>query len=323
MKQYGFGTRFHAMRCDTDAEWRRFRREGIGGSDVASIIGLSPWRTPLELWMDKTGRTEDEEPSSEPMYWGNAIEGVVADRFAEEHIDCKVKRVNATLVLNENERHRANLDRMVILPNGKPAVLEIKTASSYKAGDWSDGVPDYYLTQVQWYLYVTGWDKAFVAVLIGGNDYREFEVDRDDEEIGRLVSAVNVFLEENVDEGVQPEVIGTSGEMRAMAQQTKEAEGFRDLGADESVDMVIAAYQDACERMKEAEHDKSVSGAQLAQVIGDSKGIVTDTAKVTFVRREVSRFDSKSFQKDDPDTYARYVRSTVQSGGLRVKEIES
>lgn len=318
-KKCGFGTEFSAFHADDNRAWKLFRRLHIGGSDVAAIMGLSPWKTPLEVWMEKTGRLQEDDLSdNEAVYWGTVNEAAIAKRFARDHYDLRVYNINATLVRGQLA---ANLDRLVLDVDNEPAVLEVKTASAYKADEWADGVPIYYQTQVQHYLRVTGWQKAYVAVLIGGNDYREYVVERDEQDIAAMRKATDTFIE-FIKEDRPPKVVGTSSELKAMAADTEDASGYVDMGNDSHVDGLVADYQDLSEQAQDIARRKTKVAAELAQIIGDNKGITTDTAKVTFVRREVHRFDTKRFAKEDPETYSKFVKTTVQSGGIKIKEFK-
>lgn len=170
------------------------RKRGIGGSDIAAIIGISPWRTPRDVWADKTGKTGDKE-ETQAMYWGNVLEDVVAKEFSKR-TGMRVQRCNFQLYSEEYPHFCANIDRVVFSDNHKSPVgkghkilsgilLECKTASAYAASEWgADGstdIPEYYLSQVQWYMGVTGAHTCFVSVLIGSNDFRMYEIKRDDE----------------------------------------------------------------------------------------------------------------------------------------------
>jgi len=173
----------------THAEWLELRQGGIGGSDVAAIFGLSPWRTPLQVWLDKTGRAEPKD-ETDAMYWGKVLEDIVATEF-QRRMDFTVRRYNYMIV--DDEHHmRGNVDRLIVSPGDTAAVreqiytpylLECKTASQYAAAEWDDGPPDHYKMQVQAYMALTGCQHAYIAVLIGSRDYRIYRVERDDQMI--------------------------------------------------------------------------------------------------------------------------------------------
>lgn len=159
-------------------EWLRYRRQGIGGSDVASLIGINKWKSPTELWMEKTGQSNEPQTESEAVQWGNIMEPVLRNHFAEV-TKKPVAEVKAILQHKDYSFMLANVDGVTIDDAGNPAILEIKTAGEYKRADWDGGVPAYYETQIQHYLAVTGVQKAYCAVLIGGNSFRIYEVDAD------------------------------------------------------------------------------------------------------------------------------------------------
>jgi putative phage-type endonuclease len=154
-------------------EWLRVRRQGIGGSDVAAILGLSKWTSAYTLWAQKTGKLLDN-PTSEQMEWGNRLEPVILEKFAENHPELKIEANVGTYQSNEYGFMFANPDGIYQTEGGSYGVLEIKTAM-YE-DEWREGVPRYYETQVQWYLQVLGLKNAYVAVLFHGNKYEEYEI---------------------------------------------------------------------------------------------------------------------------------------------------
>lgn len=154
-------------------EFLERRKSGIGGSDVAAVLGVSKWKTPYQLWLDKTSDTV-EEKQSELLHFGQVLEQVIADEYARRN-NVKVLRRNQLFRHADHPELIANIDRYVV--GGK--ILECKTCSAYasdKFGDGGDEVPDEYLLQVQHYMHVTGYHSADLAVLIGGNEYRQFSL---------------------------------------------------------------------------------------------------------------------------------------------------
>jgi putative phage-type endonuclease len=152
------------------------RKSGIGGSDVAAVLGVSKWKTPYQLWLDKTSDTVTEK-ESDLLHFGTVLEQVIADEYARRN-NVKVLRRNQMFRHTEHPELIANIDRYIV--GGK--ILECKTCSAYAAdkfGEGGDEVPDEYLLQVQHYMHVTGYHEADLAVLIGGNEYRQFSLTYD------------------------------------------------------------------------------------------------------------------------------------------------
>lgn len=319
-QKYGFNVVFDAIKCDTEQDWHDLRAKGIGGSDVAAIMGISPWTTPLQVWLEKTGREPPRDlTNNEYVYWGTVLEEKVADRFAEIHPDMTIRNVKATLVDNLQPYIHANLDRMVIQADGTPAVLEIKTANARKADEWDEGVPAYYLTQVTTYLAVTGWKRAYVACLVGGNHYVEHVIERDEDDVLAVRSACERFWEGFVKKDVMPEI--TTNDQQSYAELTTPDSGeFVALDDTECADAAIDAYLSACSVLKAAEHQKKEAATTLISLIGDSKGLLTDIARVTWVRSAATKLDTKRLKADHPELFEQYQKPYVRNSGIRIKE---
>src|SRR5690606_13419559 len=186
-------------------EWLKVRSGGIGGSEIGAIAGVNPWDTPLSVYLRKVGELPEKE-ETEAMYWGTVLEEVVAQEYARRHPEARVRRINAVLQHPDVPYFLANVDREIRIKGAPPMILECKTASAWMGGRWRDDVPDHVMCQVQWYLGITGWHTGVVAVLIGGNDYREFEIARDDEIMGYLHQIGKRFWEEHVIPRVPPAI---------------------------------------------------------------------------------------------------------------------
>lgn len=194
------------------ADWLAERRKGIGSSDVAAILGVSDYATPLHVWHDKRG--DDVDNAGEAALWGTLLEDVVAREWARRNRSV-ITRVG--LVAHaEHDWMRATLDRRVgecplarppvnpSVPHREYCALEIKCRSAFKANRWHADVPDDVLAQVTWQMAVTGWDHIHVAVLLGGNDYRQTVVRRDPDVEAYVVGAARAFWHDHVLADVEP-----------------------------------------------------------------------------------------------------------------------
>jgi putative phage-type endonuclease len=197
--------RFLAKLENGSEEWLDVRNRGIGGSEVGTIVGVNPWESPYTLWAKKTGRIERSIPANEAMEWGNRLEPVVIDKFADEHPELTVLRNVGTWSHSDREWQIANPDAIFVTPAGDFGIIEVKTAQ-YEDG-WSEGVPAHYEAQVQWYLQTFGFDRAYVIVLFHGNRYSEFEILADALYQERALKLVTEFREYVVGE-IAPEFDG-------------------------------------------------------------------------------------------------------------------
>lgn len=176
-------------------EWLQLRKTAIGSSDAPAVLGLNPWKTALHVFLDKT--TDIQQPDNERMRWGRLLEDVVATRYAEE---TGAEVIAPEKMIEFHPKHRflsASIDRYVRL-DGKLKILECKTTR--QIGDaWgpphTDQVPPYYLAQVMHQLLVTGMDEADLAVLIGGQDFQIYTIQKNPEMIERMLAIYCDFWE--------------------------------------------------------------------------------------------------------------------------------
>jgi len=181
-------------------EWLQWRQQGIGGSDVAAICRMSRYKSPMAVYLDKLGELPPIEDNPK-MKAGRKLEPLIADWFAEE-TGYKVWRQNAIFTHPDHPFMLANIDRW--LP-GQNAGLECKNTSEYGKDDWSGTqAPTEYILQCNHYMAVTGADRWYIAVLIGGWDFQWRVIERDDELIKNLITVEQDFWQQNVLAKVPP-----------------------------------------------------------------------------------------------------------------------
>lgn len=248
-------------------EWLAKRRTGISGTDVSAILGINPWASPLDVWLDKRGQAEPRVESM-AMKLGNLLEPVVATLYADE--------TGAELVdpgfLRHSSRdwHIGTPDRITV----DGTLIEIKTARS--GNDWgepgTDQIPRHYLTQVAWYLALTELQVAHVAVLVGASDFRRYVVQRDLELEGVLVERCEAFWKGNVLEGQMPAVDGSESAARYIASRfPRNVEPLRPATEDE----IALARRLAAARAATAAAEREQAEAEnlLKAAIGDAEGL--------------------------------------------------
>ncbi len=143
----------------------------VGGSDVAAIFGLSPWMTPLELWMMKKGRMRTKpKPNAAQLEMGHLLEPIAAHFYAQRTGDTVIDDTH----MYQHADHPyalADFDRRLIRrDSGEPGILECKSCTYHKAADWADGTyPLYYEFQLRYYLAVADVNFGAFSALWGNN----------------------------------------------------------------------------------------------------------------------------------------------------------
>lgn len=202
-------------------EWLALRRMGIGGSDAAAVAGVSKWASPLTVYMEKRGlyKRPQTEQLAEAAYWGNTMEPVLrkefkkrinAEREAQGLPPLWVQQRHALFAHDEHDFMRTNLDGQIMGHELGTGILEIKTSSEYLKDEWDgEDVPNAYFLQVQHNIKVMEAAYAYLVVLIGGNKYKHYFIERDDETIGALVAIEYDFWHNHVNAAIPPAMDGT------------------------------------------------------------------------------------------------------------------
>jgi putative phage-type endonuclease len=159
----------------TREQWLAERRLGLGGSDAAAVLGLSPWKTNVELWEEKTGRREDKDISDDPyVQYGVAAEPIIRAQFAIDYPQYDIEhQENISVASSEYQQLRASLDgKLIERETGRIGVLEIKAAIINSRADrdkWNGAIPQHYYTQILHNMIVTGADFAVLKARLVSN----------------------------------------------------------------------------------------------------------------------------------------------------------
>ena len=288
-------------------QWLSVRQGGIGSSDAAAAVGLCPYKSQLELWMEKTGRTptEQEPPGmDDPRYWGTLLEPYVAVAYSQQ-TGRKVRKVNAVLQHPTFPYMLANIDREVV---GSPDVqiLECKTAGEWGSKRWQDGVPEYIQLQVQHQLAVTNQQAADVAVLLCGQRLEIHRIGRDEDVIARMMVLEARFWQ-YVTTDTEPPADGSESAGKALRQLYPGGGNTLDFcenrGLSDAFAELVALKDELEVRGKHAEQLKQT----LQQAMGDAARAVFATGEVSFKRaQDGTSLDTKRLAQDHPELVVRY-----------------
>lgn len=284
-------------------EWLKERKKGIGGSDISVIMGVNKWRSKLDLYLDKTSDTTNEI-DSEIVYWGNVLEPVVANEF--------MKRTGKAVVeSHEIHRHKdydffcATVDRLLI---DEDAILECKTTSVFNDRLWQDEqIPDSYILQCQWYMYVLDKPKAYIACLIGGQKFVWKEILRNEDLIRMMKEKAFEFWTEHVLKEIPPEDNAVSSEtvLRMYPNSNGKTIDISDIDHDlsdlKTVQENIKVFQDVEESIKN----------KIKMFLGENEYGKSDRWVVSFKNRTRKTIDTARLKKERPDLYEKYSKKTT------------
>lgn len=286
-------------------EWLEARRSGIGGSDAAVILGFNSWKSPFQLFLEKTGGPL-EEVNNEAIYWGNKLENTVAEEF-QIRTGKKVRRMNKMLRHPEHNFMTANLDRVVV---GEKTFLECKTASAFKAGEWEgDEVPAAYICQVQHYMAVTGYEKCYIAVLIGSNKFVWKEIKRDQELINIMIEREKAFWENHVLTEIPPEIDGSNAAVEFISNRYKENPG-EVVMLDAEKEKIIEALDNVKAEIRALKELENKYTNQLKMSLETASEGLTEHYKLTYKTINQIRLDSKKIKEELPNIFAKYSNSS-------------
>jgi putative phage-type endonuclease len=299
-------------------EWLDIRKQGIGSSDAAAAVGLNPYKSQLELWMEKTGQDAqlpkpDPNDDQSPMYWGTLLEPIVAAHYTRRTAR-RVRRVNAVLQHPSEPWMLANLDREVMGDDGVQ-ILECKTAGINGARMWQDGVPEYVQLQVLHQLAVTGKRAADVAVLIGGQELRIHRIERDEEAIVNLIALERDFWN-SVQSRTPPAADGSESADRALRCLFPRDSG-QELDFSADVEMSATFSDLLAVRQVLAQHTKLEARLkqQIQQRMGDATAALFNGGSVSWRRsKDSSSFELDALLKEQPQLRERF---TVTVPGTR------
>ena len=287
-------------------DWLELRKNGIGGSDAAAVCEISRYKSPVELWMEKTDKMAPSE-AGESAYWGTLLESVVREEFTKR-TGIEVRADKVLLKSSDHPFMLANLDGICTDPNYGECIFEAKTASAFKAAEWENSIPDEYMLQIQHYMAVTGFKAAYIAVLIGGNTFRWRLIERDDEMIDMLIKLEAEFWQ-HIKNDTPPPVDGSEACAKFLAERFAECKKAQVQLPDEAAKL-IESYNDTCEKLTELTEKKQLAENQLKEMLGENETGIVGTNIVSWKGVSQERLDSKTFKAEHPTLYKKYTNTT-------------
>ncbi len=245
----------------------------MGGTDIGKIAGLSPYGGPFDVYLEKIGEMPQREVSA-PMKWGMRLESPIAEIYEEEVVGFKLAspgfmwrhKSPATCIGGTPDR---------IYPDGS-RVVEIKTANVRQASRWgepmTDEVPEEYLAQCAWYMMLADAPACDVAVLVGGNDFRVYRLQRDMDLEQSLLELGAKFWRDHVEKFVPPPIDGSQTARAWLESQWRKPLDIY-KPATPAVDAIVARLMALDATISGAESEAEVLEHQLRMEIGEASGI--------------------------------------------------
>lgn len=296
-------------------EWLKERQKGIGGSDVGAILGVNKWKSPFQVYIEKTEPIVEENEQNETAYWGNELEDMVAREFAKR-TGKKVRRDTKHLVHKEYPFMVANIDRRIV---GENAILECKTTSAYNSKEWENGeVPASYLLQCQHYMAVTGTDKCYIACLIGGQRFVYYELIKDNELITFIIEQEREFWT-RVENKTPPTLDGSSAAEKYLNEKF--------INSDPTSEVLLTSdYEEKIKELQELkltakELDLKIKGIEnnIKLELGEAERGILQGYTVNWKAIKSNRVDSKALKEKYPYIYKEVCKESI-SRRFEIKE---
>ena len=327
----------------TDREtWLSERRKGIGGSDVAAILGLNPYRTAVDVYNDKLGLVQEDISNKPAVYWGIKLEQEVSSEF-QLRTKMKVQRVNHMFHDPEEPWMLANIDRAIINPeiqknvrviedpekikaaNGRlmttDIAFEAKTCSSYKRDEWGDSqeseilsgkilteheIPLYYETQIQWYCGILHLRGMYLSVLLGGQDYRMYWIPARPDVFEVIKEKCKAFWYENVLKEIPPEPVSLEDVAKLYGKSEPTS-----IEADELLAVDYGELVRLDSEMKLLKKQSDELKERIGIAMKENEVLTLGGKKVLTYKTQVSsRFDTTTFKAQRPQDYLAFVKKT-------------
>lgn len=286
-------------------QWLEERRRGIGGSDVAAIMGLSPWKTPYQVYREKRKEVDDWQ-GNEATDWGKRMEPAIRQWYSDTTGRC-VRLPDKILFNSQYPFMLASLDGFTDDLRG----VEIKTARSSKGwgAPGTNEIPDYYLLQVQHYMVVTGFEVFDVPVSIGGGSPELYEVPADKELQQMIIEAEEAFWQRVVD--------GNPPEPTTYADAVQRYGKIRAEGAIIASETALCCLRDLCavrDQISALQAQEEELKGRLIITLGASGDTLIDNSGSTLLTYKISNsrktFDAKALEKDMPEIYQKYLKQS-------------
>lgn len=324
--------------------WHLARRAGISGSNAAVTLGISPYKSKLQLFNELSGRVEPEPVNNNFVEWGHRLEGAVAAKYADFH-GVHVLEMD-TFESPIFPFMTASVDRFITDDQGNAtAVLEIKTAGFNRKvvfdGEeerlWGRGCsyipvvdqygkisqqctavdstcPPWYIAQVLHYMIASGVHEGRLAVLIGGNDYRDYVVPFSEEAAGELLAKEDEFYCKHVLDDIAPPM--NAKELRGITPVAKSK-----VEATAEIEEAVSSIKDLDLQEKAINSRKEELKARVMEYMGDNEALTYGNSTLATFGEQKGRttVDSKALKEQEPELYKKFSKTGANFRVFKLK----
>ncbi len=300
-------------------EWLEQRMMGIGGSDAAAVLGISPFKSRLQLWNEKVskkiGHNFDEDLI---MQIGTVLEPIIADKYS--HKTGRKLEKRPIKVHPEYPFIIGNIDREIIGDERGPGILEIKTKGAWV--DWKgDDIPPYYMAQVQHYLSIYGYDWASFAVLdLGTRKITNIDIERDDKQIANIIEEEKKFWK-LVETGVPPEIENSKTCANFLREHYSKSEDVTiDLAENNDATKWAMFLRDVMEQKKILKDREIECKNHLMSLMGCAEKAIGNLYSISWKSpKDKEVFDLEKFKIDHPKLVKNYIKYEPQERRFSVR----
>lgn len=292
-----------------DLQWHLDRQKGIGGSDASTVLGINPWKSRLQLYHEKVDEITADKIDNNNIRFklGHVLEPMIAEEYSR-----KTKRI---VELRSSKIHSdypfmvGNIDRDIVKSERPtPGILEIKTRGAFV--DWhGEEIPPYYISQVQHYMAVYGYEWSSFAVL----DFNKFEititdVERDDAFIENLIEEEKKFWKLVTDK-TPPEVEPTKACEEFLREYFNQAEPITiDISTNEEATQFAEKLNHIKEHKKVLEESETECKTFFMNLMKEAEKAIGSNYTITWKNdKDSTKFDMDKFKLENPQIYKKYL----------------
>jgi predicted phage-related endonuclease len=294
-------------------EWHTVRRTGLGGRDIAAVVGLDGWSSPMEVYEDKHGRGGAD---SMPTYVGRKIRPVISEIFGElsglplADMPGTIQHVTRPWML-------ATIDVCAVEPDGALAPVECQNRSWRDAAAWEHGTPDAPALRTLWYLATGGYDHGYATALTDDTQIRWYRIERDEELIAHLIQWCGDWWQRHIVQGTRPRPDGSPATTELLAHlwdvmpgSTAEVDPLMTAGLLEEETRLQAGIKALNNQLSRVQNRlcAQLGGAEVATVSG----------RPAYTWRPTGAFDEDAFRRDQPELAAEYLRPVEHTDTARL-----